>query len=438
MKYILPLVFHSLLFTNLIAQNWAPLGSGNNNTVQALYADDTLYVGGRFSAANGQSAKKIAKWVNGQWSTIGPGFDNPVRTIAKINGTLYIGGEFAYAKDSSVNCFAAWNGTNFSSFAGGFNKSGQHSVIPTVNSIIQYKNQLYAGGVFDYANYNTDYMQNVAMWNGSKWQDVGGGIAGTSGISSMVVYHNTLYVGGEFINAGSIVAKNIAKWDGNSWTAVAGGMNNAVTCLTVLNDTLYAGGIFTQAGGNNISYLAKLNGNTWEAVGSAINGGVAALCADSNTSTLYVGGTFTQAGGNNISNIAQWKNSTWSGLGDANATVRSLAIYNNKLYAGGDFTTIGGANASRIAIMNTNIGLNYILENNINIYPNPTSNYIYIETKSGDNFEHITIYDLLGRTLISQPFSSLIDVHNLHSANYILVLVSKNNSFKKMIEITHE
>ncbi len=438
MKRVLLFVLHFTFFTHLFAQTWSSLGAGNNNSVLAIYADDTLYVGGRFSAANGQSARKIARWASGQWSAMGPGFDNPVKSVTKINGNIYMGGEFAYAKDSLVNCFAVWNGTNFSSYAGGFSKSGQHSVIPAINSIVQYNNQLYVGGVFDYANYNTDYMLNIAMWDGTKWQSVGGGIAGTSGVNSMVVYHNTLYVAGEFINAGSNVAKNIAKWDGTNWAEVAGGMNSAVTSLAILNDTLYAGGIFTQAGGNNISYLAKLNGNTWQAVGAGLNGGVSTLCADSNTSTLYVGGTFTQIGVNSISNIAQWRNSTWSGLGDANATVRSLAIYNNKLYAGGDFTTIGATNASRIAMMNTNMGLNSISENHIDIYPNPTSNYIYVAANPDANYECSIIYDLFGRMLLSQAFSPTIDVHHLQSGNYILVLINKHQTIKKMICISHE
>lgn len=68
---------------------------------------------------------------------------------------------------------------------------------------------------------------------------------------------------------------------------------------------------------------------------------------------LYVGGEFTLIGNTFANRIAKWNGSAWSALGAGlGATVRALTVYNNELIAGGDFTTAGGVNTSRIATWN--------------------------------------------------------------------------------------
>src|SRR5256885_9677981 len=48
--------------------NWTPLGSGLNNAVYALAGSSTnLYVGGKFTAAGGVTANRVAKWDGRAW-----------------------------------------------------------------------------------------------------------------------------------------------------------------------------------------------------------------------------------------------------------------------------------------------------------------------------------------------------------------------------------
>src|SRR5262245_31423531 len=88
------------------------------------------------------------------------------------------------------------------------------------------------------------------------------GIAGTDGqvFAAVVDASGNLYIGGDFIVAGNVVANRIAKWNGSTWTALGSGMNGRVRALAVLGSDLYAAGDFTTAGGVSANYIAKWNG----------------------------------------------------------------------------------------------------------------------------------------------------------------------------------
>lgn len=70
------------------------------------------------------------------------------------------------------------------------------------------------------------------------------------------------------------------------------------------------------------------------------------------------------------------------------------------------------------------------LENKIefSISPNPSSETISI--KSSDNYKNFQIINLLGQVLIEDNFTHSIDISNLNSGNYLLKLVSKDNSIQ--------
>ena len=89
--------------------------------------------------------------------------------------------------------------------------------------------------------------------------------------------------------------------------------------------------------------------------------------------------------------------------------------------------TIGSV--SRIEFLIT--GIDEILSsNNVNIYPNPTRNTIYIETDE-INIETISIYDTNGR-LITKRFvnNNQVDLTNLQTGIYIIKINNTNTTFK--------
>jgi hypothetical protein len=108
----------------------------------------------------------------------------------------------------------------------------------------------------------------------------------------------TLYVGGNFLNAGGhAAADHIASWNGTSWSTVGPGLNGDVHAIAYHAGKVYAGGTFTNAGGNpNADFLAVWDGSHWSPFCNstgpdpAFGGTVNALQVIG--STLYVGGSF--------------------------------------------------------------------------------------------------------------------------------------------------
>src|SRR6185503_7776777 len=121
---------------------------------------------------------------------------------------------------------------------------------------------LYAGGVFDTT---TPAVGNhVAMWDGTTWSALGSGTSGA--VQALLAYDDDgagpnlplVYAGGFFASAGGATVNRIAVWNGSTWSSLAGGMTGAVVYSLALFDddgagpnppAVYAAGSFTSAGG---------------------------------------------------------------------------------------------------------------------------------------------------------------------------------------------
>ena len=158
------------------------------------------------------------------------------------------------------------------------------------------------------------------MWDGSNWNSLQSGVNGPVFALAFDSNSNRLYVGGQFLQAGSTPnTNNIAMWDGKNWNSLQNGINgtnNQVNALTFDSNSnqLYVGGLFSQAGSTpNTNNIAMWNGTNWNSIQNGINGinglnyQVNALAFDSNSNRLYVGGYFSQASSTpNINKIAMW------------------------------------------------------------------------------------------------------------------------------------
>ncbi len=133
---------------NWIAQiqsggSWTSLNTGLDNTSYALaVSGDSLYVGGAFMNADGQSATSLAVWNGADWNPIGTGFDQPVYALAADgNGGIYAGGAFTTVDGVSRGYLVQWNGSTFGTVGSGVNN--------TVEALATDPNALYAGGWFE-------------------------------------------------------------------------------------------------------------------------------------------------------------------------------------------------------------------------------------------------------------------------------------------------
>ncbi|MEI6138495.1 MAG: T9SS type A sorting domain-containing protein [Mariniphaga sp.] len=204
-----------------------------------------------------------------------------------------------------------------------------------INAIAISGSDIYVGG--DFIAAGSGLANYIAKWNGSDWSALGVGVSGT--VYSLAISGTDLYVGGYFTTAGGITVNNIAKWNitTSTWSALGSGVNNDALAIGISGTDVYVGGKFTLAGGNSANRIAKWNGTEWSALGTGLNERV--LCIAISGTDLYVGGRFTNAGGSTANRIAKWNGTAWSTFGSGRSDyVYALAISGSDVYVGGIFS----------------------------------------------------------------------------------------------------
>lgn len=272
------------------------------------------------------------------------GVDNWVYSLIKWdpdgNGPqseqVVIGGPFSSVAGVSANNVAIWDGSNWKPMGGGL--PGHTRVFAIYNG------QLFSGG---------EGYAGVYRWNGSNWERLSG--SDLFLVYSMTVYNNKLIVG-ETTSQGC----NLYSWDGNDWSqksSMTGGANGPyILALTVYNGELIAGGDFNVAGGVDCNRIARWDGYNWHPLGSGINGAPFAFTIYNNE--LIIGGGFTSAGGVDANDVVRWDGTNFYPMGKGftggPSGVRTFTTYNNELIAGGGFNKSGDLNVIEIAYWDGN------------------------------------------------------------------------------------
>lgn len=236
---------------------WSGLGAGvrlngTNGVVRAIAvaSNGTVYAGGTFTQAGGAAATNIAKFFT-NWQAVGispnSGVNGEVRALATSGNDLYVGGAFTQAGGVDASGIAKWDGSSWSAVGTGLTGA--------VMTLVFDGADLYAGGKFIIPQAGAT---NIAKWNGNAWSPLGAGIGSDSegSVEAIAVNGNEIYAGGNFTNAGGIVASNVARWAGGAWSALGSGvapgkiLNPAVVrALAFTGGGLLAGGSFASAGG---------------------------------------------------------------------------------------------------------------------------------------------------------------------------------------------
>jgi hypothetical protein len=347
--------------------SWSSLGSGPangaNNQVSALaFQGDVLYAGGSFSVAGGVSANGIAMWDGASWSALGAGCKGGVNCIGILGSDIYVGGGFTNVGGVSARAFAKWDGISWTTWPttdGVF----QYPLNDVANRMLVKDGSLYIGGNFNQAG---DVIANhVVRYDGSTFHPLGakpanGFATPQINVSCIGQADDGIYVGGLFTAAGKTLVNRIARWDGTNWNDVGGGTMggtssaNRVLAIAGLGSDVYVGGTFTNVGGYNVSNIAHWDGANWWNMGVGFDSSVGALAATAGA--VYAGGGFTNVTDSftfTVNHIALWDGFNWYSLGsgvNANSTVNAIAVSGNNVYIGGTFTNAGGVTANRIAI----------------------------------------------------------------------------------------
>ncbi len=272
-------------------------------------------------------------------------FGAGIMTILPWNGDILIGGRFDGAIsdadptvfDTSISNIAALRGTDSN-----WSKVGIGDLNGTVRALAVYNGELYAGGYFTFGpQANSSYLARLVN---NSWQPVGTGVNGP--VLALKVYAGQLYVGGEFTTAGNISDVNcIAVWNGSKWSGVAGGVfdggagqpgqcNQPTRICGIANhgETLYVTGHFRTAGSGtgavSARHIAQATWDsverrwTWSPMGAGLAGGTGdfgwvgtetcgySLAIRDFTSNagyeVVVAGNFTEAGGAPAKYVARW------------------------------------------------------------------------------------------------------------------------------------
>ena len=325
-----------------------------NGAVRTLArSGSTLYLGGSFSTVNGTARKGLAAvdTTTGALASFDPvvttgSSSGTVRALVVEGTTVYVGGTFTNAGgESRSNLAAIDTGT-------GLATSWNPGASDAVNALAAADGMLYVGGLFSQVNGSTNRSRAAAFdlatgavtsWN----PNIGG-----ASVAAIDVDDSTVYVGGSFslVNGGGQARSNAAAFDVSTGAATSWNPSPNADVLTVdvADPGVYLGGTFTTLAAGTVERrrAAAVDGSVGTALewnpragttvtDIAVAGGVAVL-----------GGEFTcmnLVARNGLAGIDRTGRLTgWDPMPSAGTTVKTLELEGDDLYVGGSFTSLGG------------------------------------------------------------------------------------------------
>ncbi|MFO0835150.1 MAG: hypothetical protein U0638_09280 [Phycisphaerales bacterium] len=286
-------------------------------------ADSRLAVGGANPLREGRYWSGMYIWDGSAWSSpdLEPGFNGAIDVATRLhNGDIVVGGVFTRTPSGPANHVARWDGTHWNPLGQGVAGTS----FPNVDALVETAGgDLIVGGMFDTAGGAP--ANNIARWDGASWHTMGSGIQryspGDLIVNDVAVMPNgDVIATGAFDTAGGVPANHIARWDGSAWWPLGSGMGGStgfvfINSLIVMpTGDLVVGGYFTTAGGLPIKYIARWDGTNWWPLGQGVDNQVSAF-ALMPSGDLIAGGFFTKADGKTANRIAQWDGNSWSSLG---------------------------------------------------------------------------------------------------------------------------
>ncbi len=285
---------------------WLPLGQGlNANTFDITVYDGDLIVAGGFTTAGGVTANRIARWDGADWHALGTGMNSTVTTLTVFDGELIASGDFSTVGGVPADHFARWNGSVW-----------QDMTVNTpdfrADAMVEYDGELVVGGNFHSINAGAVACHGLARWNGTTWLPMSVFSGWYDDAYDMLVYNDTLIIGGDFDALAGVSASNIGKWDGSTYHPIGTGMAHYVKALTQFNGDLIAAGNFQTAGGVSAVRIARWDGSNWHPLDLGIAQEPYALCEYEGE--LVAGGSFFEAGDVTARGAARWNGERWQAL----------------------------------------------------------------------------------------------------------------------------
>jgi len=178
-----------------------------------------------------------------------------------------------------------------------------------------------------------------------------GGFSGTDASVQAIVVDDTgnVYIGVSILSAvGNVPVQQIAMWDGTRWSDLGEGLPIAVDRLLIFENSLYAAGQQTGMPGYRV---VKREGSVWVPVGGGFNGRIEAL--KPHLGSLHAAGRFSTIDGVAVSSVARWDGTTWHTVGTGLFGLAfDILSFDGDLIAGGAINTTGALTSTRVARWN--------------------------------------------------------------------------------------
>ena len=256
------------------------IGSGPNGSVNAIALDGSgnIYIGGQFTAFNGQNAFHIARLTpSGALDTTfvnGSGFNSTVFALAiDANGNMLVGGDFTSYNTTNCNHIARLlpNGgldTTFLPSSGTPNpKLGTDQDVRAV--AVDFSGNIVLGGDFTHVNgTNWNHIARLTRF-GTLDTTFNPGVGSDNSVYCLAIQpDNSIILGGAFANFNLITAGSIARLmpSGALDTSFAtgSGANGVVYAVTLQpNENITIGGQFTSFNTTRRMATARLLPNGW-------------------------------------------------------------------------------------------------------------------------------------------------------------------------------
>lgn len=331
----------------------------------------TLYVGGRFSFANGEARERAAAFdvSTGQLTAWNPdpymGYpgEGMVMSLAVSGSNVYIGGWFDHCGGESRQGVAAVDATT--GLATAWNPNASEN--GTFSRIIPHGTTVYLGGSFEsIGGEEHRNLVEVEAVSGlaTSWDPQ----AGDGEVLALASDGSTLYVGGYFENLAGEPRPRIGAFDMASgllkpWNPEA---SDGVRTLSVSGSVVYVGGDFKTIGGQSRRGMAALDASTGLATAWDPYPASGALTIEAGENAILVGGDFNSIGGVSRNYFAAIDSATgrvtdWDpGINAAGApwgTKVAISESGTTVYIGGPFTIAGGQPRAGLAEIDAVTGL---------------------------------------------------------------------------------
>jgi hypothetical protein len=265
------------------------------------------------------------------------GMDGTVYSMVEYQSNIYAAGNFVHADGIEVNNIAVY----IAGFAGYLWTDVQGGAFGEVRKLIVFENDLIAAGnITGFGSEVVTAANGIIRLHEGQWENMGDGLDGI--VYDLCIWGDQLIAVGDFDIIGSDTnGKNIALWNGSSWDDIGLTTDGPVYTVFAGNTSLTFGGAFTSLGNHSARNIATWNGTTISSLGEGLKTPVYDIIQWNEN--LIAAGNILDS--NVVQGILRFDAETWSPISgiseissmDSTANFKSLLLINNELIVGGDF-----------------------------------------------------------------------------------------------------